>query len=35
MEATTRVAKGQLVVQVRHVGYTEWVRGAVGTRFRR
>ena len=35
MEATTRVAKGQLVVQVRHVGYTEWVRGAVGARFRR
>jgi hypothetical protein len=35
MEATTRATKGQLVVQVRHVGYAEWIRRAVGTRFRR
>ena len=35
MEATTRATKGQLVVQVRHVGYAEWIRRAVRTRFRR
>ncbi len=34
-EATTGAAEGQLVVQVRHLGYAEWVRGAVRTRRRR
>jgi len=34
-EAATRAAEGQLEVRVRHVGYAEWIRGAVRTRFRR